>query len=76
MWTEYKVKRDAMKNNVPVHCANRVYINESDTGVKLQGDWDKIVTLKGSEWPWEALRATKTSPSIFATFKKANTYAK
>ena len=26
--------------------------------------------------PWEALRATKTSPSIFATFEKANTCAK
>ena len=46
------------------------------TGVRLQGDWGEIVALEGSKLPWEALRATKTSPSIFATFEKANTCAK
>ena len=46
------------------------------TGVRLQGDWGEIVALEGSKSPWEALRATKTSPSIFATFEKANTCAK
>ena len=46
------------------------------TGVRLQGDWGKIVTPEGSKSPWEALRATKTSPSIFATFEKASTCAK
>ena len=45
-------------------------------GVRLQGDWGEIVALEGSKLPWEALRATKTSPSIFATFEKANTCAK
>ena len=45
------------------------------SGIRLQGDWGEIVTLEGSKSPWEALRATKTSPSIFATFEKANTCA-
>ena len=35
-----------------------------------------IVALEDSKSPGEALRATKTSPSIFATFEKANTCAK
>ena len=46
------------------------------TGVRLQGDWGKKVALEGSKSPWEALRATKTLPSIFATFEKASTCAK
>ena len=45
-------------------------------GVKLQGDWGEIVALEVSKLPWEAQRATKTSPSIFATFEKASTCAK
>ena len=45
-------------------------------GVRLHGDWDEIVALEGSKSPWEALRATKTSPLTFATFEKANTCAK
>ena len=45
------------------------------TGVKLQGEWGEIVALEGSKSPWEALRATKTLPSIFATFEKASTCA-
>ena len=49
---------------------------ETSAGVRLQGDWGEIVALEGSKSPWEALRATKTSPSIFATFEKANTCAK
>ena len=48
----------------------------SDPGIKLQGDWGEIVTLEGSKSPWEAQRATKTSPSVFATFEKASTCAK
>ena len=45
-------------------------------GIKLQGDWGEIVALEGSKSPWEAQRATKTSPSVFATFEKASTCAK
>ena len=45
-------------------------------GIKLQGDWGEIVALEGSKSPWEAQRATKTSPSVFATFEKASTYSK
>ena len=45
-------------------------------GIKLQGDWGEIVALEGSKLPWEAQRATKTSPSVFATFEKAGTCAK
>ena len=45
-------------------------------GVRLQGDWGEIVALEGSKSPWESLRVTKTSPSIFATFEKDNTCAK
>ena len=45
-------------------------------GVKLQGDWGEIVALEGSKSPWEAQRATKTSPSVFVTFEKASTCAK
>ena len=40
---------------------------------QVTGDWGEIVALEGSKSPWEALRVTKTSPSISATFKKANT---
>ena len=50
--------------------------NAYSTGVRLQGDPDEIVASEGSKSPLEALRATKTSPSIFATFEKANTCAK
>ena len=46
------------------------------SGIRLQGDWGEIVALEGSKSPWEALRVTKTSPLIFATFEKANTCAK
>ena len=46
------------------------------SGIKLQGDWGEIVALEGSKSPWEAQRATKTSPSVFATFEKASTCAK
>ena len=45
-------------------------------GVKLEGDWGEIVALEGSKSLWEALRATKTSPSILAAFEKASTCAK
>ena len=50
--------------------------HEHGPGIKLQGDWGEIVALEGSKSPWEAQRATKTSPSVFATFEKANTSAK
>ena len=40
------------------------------SGIKLQGDWGEIVALEGSKSPWEAQRATKTSPTVFATLKK------
>ena len=46
------------------------------SGIKLQGDWGEIVALEGSKSPWDAQRATKTSPSVFATFEKASTCAK
>ena len=39
-------------------------------GIRLQGDWGEIDALEGSNSPWEAQRATKTSPYIFATFEK------
>ena len=52
----------------------RVYMSRA--GIKLQGDWGEIVALEGSKLPWEAQRATKTSPSVFATFEKASTCAK
>ena len=45
-------------------------------GIKLQGDWGEIVALEGSKSPWEAQGATKTSPSVFASFEKASTCAK
>ena len=45
-------------------------------GIRLQGDWGEIVAPEGSKSPWEALRATKTLPLIFATFEKASTCAK
>ena len=45
-------------------------------GVKLEGDWGEIVAPEGSKSPWESLRATKTLPSILATFEKASTCAK
>ena len=45
-------------------------------GIKLQGDWGETVALEGSKPPWEAQMATKTSPSIFATFEKASTCVK
>ena len=47
-----------------------------EAGVRLQGNWGEIDTIEGSKLPWEALRVTKTSPLIFATFEKANTCAK
>ena len=43
-------------------------ICRSTAGVRLQGDWGKIVAPEGSKLPWEALRAIKASPLIFATF--------
>ena len=46
------------------------------SGVKLQGDWGKIVVLEDSKSPWEAQKVTKTSPSVFATFEKASICAK
>ena len=51
-------------------------LNIDSAGIKLQGDWGEIVALEGSKSPWEAQRATKTSPSVFATFEKASTCAK
>ena len=53
-----------------------IQISKSISGIKLRGDWGEIVALEGFKSPWEALRVTKTSPSIFATFEKANTCAK
>ena len=68
------------------HCAIRILLRLTlqkifrctciRTGIKLQGDWGEIVALEGSKSPWEAQRATKTSPSVFATFEKASTCAK
>ena len=55
---------------------NRMTTYYITPGVRLQGDWGEIVALECSKSPWEALRATKTSPSIFATFEKANTCEK
>ena len=49
---------------------------ETSSGIKLHGDWGEIVALEGSKSPWEAQRATKTSPSVFAIFEKASTCAK
>ena len=51
-------------------------IKRMRTGIKLQDEWGEIVALEGSKSPWEAQRATKTSPSVFATFEKASTCAK
>ena len=55
---------------------NSQTLSSVSAGVRLQGNWGKIVAFEGSKSPWEALRVTKTSPSFFEAFKKANTCAK